>query len=276
MNVHLSHKMVDGLAFDHCGLCDAAAIDGDLRLEAPCPNAPKGADNTARPLAKLIAKTMPMLDWEGAPAKGPFDTGPMMQADQFIAYVARVSNPANQHNHETAPKLLAYMRRNQHWSPFEMAHAVIEINTTRDIARQILRHRSFSFQEFSQRYSSDIEFAAPRGMRVQDPKNRQNSLHGDDPFVEKWWEAQQKVLIGAAKAAYETAIQHGVAKEVARSILPEGLTMSRLYMSGSLRSWLHYVELRCAPGTQMEHRMVAEACKAELISAFPSIFAPEA
>jgi thymidylate synthase (FAD) len=265
---HASHKVVsvgDPTHTARCLECGATNRNDDRRLEAPCPNAPKGANNSAPPLARLIAKTMPLpevLDLYS------------LDADQFVAYVARVSNPANQHNHETAPKLLSYLRRNQHWSPFEMAHAVIEINTTRDIARQILRHRSFSFQEFSQRYSSDIQFAAPRGTRMQDPKNRQNSLEGTDPFVDRWWEAQQKILIGAVRTAYETAIQHGVAKEVARSILPEGLTMSRLYMSGSLRSWLHYLDLRTGNGTQMEHRMVAEACKAELVRAFPSIFAP--
>lgn len=209
-------------------------------------------------LARLIAKTVPT---------------DLATADDLVAYTARVSNPANQHNTDTAPRLLAYLKRNKHWSPFEMAHAVIEINTTRDIARQILRHRSFSFQEFSQRYSSEIEFADPREARLQDKANRQNSFaEGVPANVAEQWEQAQFFLIGQAQALYSSAIAAGIAKEVARAVLPEGLTMSRLYMAGSLRSWLHYIELRSANGTQKEHRDVALACQNVLAEAFPAIF----
>lgn len=191
--------------------------------------------------------------------------------------MARVSNSANQSNTETAPKLLRYLREHQHWSPFEMAHAVIEINTTRDIARQILRHRSFSFQEFSQRYSSDIEMAEPREAREQHGRNRQMSVdldpaHEDTAYTMAVWARAQTEVINAAKRAYELALERGIAKEVARSVLPEGLTMSRLYMAGSLRSWIHYLDLRTGNGTQKEHRLVAEACRGVLIDAFPEIF----
>lgn len=218
------------------------------------------------PLARLIAKTVPEQD-----------VCPGGEGDYFIAWVARVSNPANQHNHETAPRLLRYLREHQHWSPFEMANAVIEINTTRDIARQILRHRSFSFQEFSQRYSSDIEFTEPREARLQDKTNRQNSIEVDGPDgqdLNAMWASKQRILGEMAESTYQWALRKGVAKEVARAVLPEGLTMSRLYVNGTLRSWLHYVELRTGPETQKEHREVALACQAVLAEAFPSIFAP--
>lgn len=213
------------------------------------------------PTVRLVAKTEPIASTTG-----------MLNADDFVACVARVSNPANQQNTETAPRLLKYLRDHQHWSPFEMAHAVLEITTTRDIARQILRHRSFSFQEFSQRYSSEIEFAPPREARLQDKANRQNSTPSDDVDLEGRWRDAQYQVIQFAELAYKSAIEHGIAKEVARSVLPEGLTVSRLYMAGSLRSWLHYVELRSGPETQKEHRQVASACLDVLASAFPSIF----
>lgn len=215
-------------------------------------------------IARLIAKTIPEQD-----------VCPGGEGDYFIAYVARISNPANQHNDETAPRLLRYLREHQHWSPFEMANAVIEISTTRDIARQILRHRSFSFQEFSQRYSSEIEFAEPRGARRQDPTNRQNSIDDAPAGMEMDWAERQRRVIAAVSDNYAWAINHGIAKEVARAVLPEGLTMSRLYVNGTLRSWLHYIELRTGPETQKEHREVAEACRAVLAKAFPSIFTAE-
>lgn len=212
----------------------------------------------------LIAATQPV-----------FEDGESMSASEFVAYVARVSNPSNQNNRETATRLLSYLRRNKHWSPFEMAHAVLEIVTTRDIARQILRHRSFSFQEFSQRYSSEITFADPREARLQDKANRQNSIETDDPALDWWAEAQRSVSEHAG-LVYERAINFGIAKEVARAVLPEGLTESRLYMAGSLRSWIHYLELRTAAGTQKEHREVALACQRVLAERFPDIFSTEA
>lgn len=215
---------------------------------------------------RLVAKTIPE---------------PFLEAtsDDFIAYVARVSNPSNQNNHETAPRLLKYLRDHKHWSPFEMAHAVLEITTTRDIARQILRHRSFSFQEHSQRYSSEIDFAEPREARLQDQKNRQNSIDitnfdGDRGLqVKDDWTDRQASVIAAAKEAYQWALSAGIAKEVARSVLPEGLTESRLYMGGTLRSWLHYIELRSDNGTQKEHREIALLCRGALAPAFPGVFA---
>lgn len=190
--------------------------------------------------------------------------------NDLIAYVARVSNPGNQHNTETAPKLVKYLAKHQHWSPFEMCHMVLEINTTRDIARQILRHRSFSFQEFSQRYAAvnDLGFET-REARLQDPKNRQASLITDDRELHDVWQEQQTAVLIAAKKAYDWALVNGIAKEQARAVLPEGLTHSRLYMSGSVRSWIHYCQLRCDMATQKEHREVAEQCKEILLQEFP-------
>lgn len=185
-----------------------------------------------------------------------------MGAQDFIAYCARVSNPSNQENFDTASKLLNYCVRNQHWSIFEMVHVVMEINTTRDIARQILRHRSFSFQEFSQRYADPNALGfTTRQARLQDHKNRQNSIEeGIDPLVAKSWEMKQQQLIHEAKLAYKWALDNGIAKEQARSILPEGNTLSRIYMAGSLRSWIHYCDLRRGNGTQKEHREIADDC----------------
>ena len=197
-------------------------------------------------------------------------------AQELIAYCARVSNPSNQLNTETSEKLIQYLIRHQHWSPLEMVSACIEINTTRDIARQILRHRSFSFQEFSQRYADptrDLSFVL-RDARRQDLKNRQNSVELDlntdaDRFVAAGWETIQKGVIEKAKLAYEWAIANGIAKEQARAVLPEGLIESRLYMNGTLRSWIHFIELRSANGTQKEHQEVAVACAKVIAEIFP-------
>lgn len=191
--------------------------------------------------------------------------------ESVIAYCARVSNPANQHNDETAPKLLRYCMKHKHWSVFEMGNICIEIETTRDIARQILRHRSFSFQEFSQRYAvvGDHDISAAR---MQDYKNRQNSIPTEDREVQRWWEEQQQQTWGRAKAVYEHALNIGIAKEVARKVLPEGMTMSRMYVNGTVRSWLHYIDVRCDEATQREHREVATQCGVIVANLLPSLF----
>lgn len=192
-------------------------------------------------------------------------------AQELIAYCARVSNPANQLNTDTSEKLIRYLVRHQHWSPLEMVSACLEITTTRDIARQILRHRSFSFQEFSQRYADptkDLNFVL-REARLQDPKNRQNSISTENLALQAWWETRQKRVIDEAKNAYEWAITNGIAKEQARAVLPEGLIESRLYMNGTLRSWIHFIELRSANGTQKEHQEVAVACAEVIAKIFP-------
>lgn len=209
---------------------------------------------------KLVGLTKPMLQ------------GPMCEAnaEEFIAYCARVSNPANQDNPDSE-KLLKYLVKNKHWSPFEMVHIVMEIETTRDIGRQILRHRSFSFQEFSQRYAEVVEMSEPREARLQDQKNRQNSIETDNDELQNSWNLVQNEMLLAAKNYYAWAISKGIAKEVARSVLPEGLTMSRMYMSGSLRSWIHYCELRMANGTQKEHRELATQCWNIITEQFPSL-----
>ena len=192
-------------------------------------------------------------------------------AQELIAFCARVSNPSNQFNNDTSEKLIRYLVRHQHWSPLEMVSACMEITTTRDIARQILRHRSFSFQEFSQRYADptkDLEFVTRSG-RLQDPKNRQNSIeHADNLLENEWYRAQQRVIY-AAQREYEWAIKNGIAKEQARAVLPEGLIQSRLYMNGTLRSWIHFIELRSANGTQLEHQQVAVACAQAIAAIFP-------
>lgn len=193
-------------------------------------------------------------------------------AEATIAYCARVSNPSNQNNIDTAPKLLKYLQDHRHWSPFEMASVCLEINTTRDIARQILRHRSFSFQEFSQRYAENLGFAEPEAPRLQDQKNRQNSLEVDDEYLSQWWKSMQIRMGHEADMLYKMALEKGVAKEVARKLLPEGLTMSRMYMAGTVRSWMHYVDVRTGPETQKEHREVAEKCRDVLKSVLPSLF----
>ena len=190
--------------------------------------------------------------------------------EEKVAYCARVSNPENQHNHETAPKLLKYLMKHKHWSPFEMANVCMEIETTRDIARQILRHRSFSFQEFSQRYAKVQDFSI-RECRMQDNKNRQNSLNTNNTEMQFWWEATQRRVQAEAEFMYQAALNRGIAKEQARALLPEGMAMSRMYMNGTLRSWLHYIEVRTDPSTQKEHRDVAEACKTVLSVLCPNI-----
>ena len=189
----------------------------------------------------------------------------------LVSYCARVSNPSNQLNTETSSKLIKYLVKHAHWSPLEMVSACMEIETTRDIARQILRHRSFSFQEFSQRYADptkDLEFVV-REARLQDPKNRQNSIETDDHMLNMKWSQKQHQLIEAAKEAYTWAIEHGIAKEQARAVLPEGNTVSRLYMNGTIRSWIHYIQLRSANGTQKEHIEVAKACAEVIAEVFP-------
>lgn len=193
------------------------------------------------------------------------------EAENKIAYMARVSNPANQNNPASATKLLTYLIKNKHWSPFEMVNVCMEIETTRDIARQILRHRSFSFQEFSQRYAVSEGFVDTLEARLQDEKNRQNSLYSDDVSLQYWWEGIQRRITTEAKFLYTAALDKGIAKEVARKILPEGLTMSKMYMNGTLRSWLHYIDIRCDSATQKEHREVAEQCRDIIFAEFPSI-----
>ncbi len=204
----------------------------------------------------------------------PFgDNEELQTAQDLIAFCARVSNPSNQLNTETSDKLIRYLIKHKHWSPLEMVSACLEIETTRDIARQILRHRSFSFQEFSQRYADptkDLDFVL-REARLQDTKNRQNSIEADNPALQAFWQTQQQNVINAAKSAYEWAIQNGIAKEQARAVLPEGLTVSRLYVNGSLRSWLHYCELRAGPETQKEHREIAIICAQVIAKVFPLI-----
>ena len=192
-------------------------------------------------------------------------------AQELVAYCARVSNPSNQLNTETSEKLIKYLIKHQHWSPLEMASACMEITTTRDIARQILRHRSFSFQEFSQRYADptkDLNFVT-REARLQDTTNRQNSVEVEDHLLQNdWYRAQQRVIY-AARREYEWAIANGIAKEQARAVLPEGLIESRLYMNGTLRSWIHFIELRSANGTQKEHQEVALTCAEAIAKIFP-------
>jgi thymidylate synthase (FAD) len=191
----------------------------------------------------------------------------------IIAYTARVSNPSNQGSTETQERLLRYLIREKHWSPFEMASACLEIETTRDIARQLLRHRSFSFQEFSQRYADptkDLKFSM-REARLQDTKNRQNSIEVDDSDLKLDWLKQQSEVMVQAKKSYEWAIENGIAKEQARAVLPEGIIESRLYVNGTIRSWIHYIDLRSGHGTQKEHIELARACADALEPVFPMI-----
>jgi thymidylate synthase (FAD) len=208
---------------------------------------------------KLISYSKPVLEGLDTPT-------------DLVAYCARVSNPSNQINSETAEKLIKYLINHQHWSPLEMATMCLEIETTRDIARQILRHRSFSFQEFSQRYADptkDLEFVT-REARLQDPKNRQNSIsEGVDVMLQYEWNKRQEDLIAQVKIQYDWAIANGIAKEQARALLPEGLIMSRMYMSGSLRSWIHYIQLRSGNGTQKEHMEIAKECAKVIAEVFP-------
>ena len=191
----------------------------------------------------------------------------------LIAFCARVSNPSNQFNKETSEKLLGYLSKHKHWSPFEMASACLEIETTRDIARQILRHRSFSFQEFSQRYADptkDLDFVL-REARLQDEKNRQNSIETDSKELQMEWDRHQRRVLWMVKEVYEWAIHNGIAKEQARAVLPEGLTTSRMYMNGTIRSWIHFIELRSANGTQKEHMEIARECACAIAKIFPGV-----
>jgi thymidylate synthase (FAD) len=211
---------------------------------------------------KLVSYSQPTVEFR--------DLG-IDDAQELIAYCARVSNPSNQFNSETSEKLIRYLVKHAHWSPLEMVSACVEITTTRDIARQILRHRSFSFQEFSQRYADptkDLKFVT-REARLQDPKNRQNSVDVEDQHLQnEWFRAQQRVIY-AAQREYEWAIANGIAKEQARAVLPEGLIESRLYMNGTLRSWIHFIELRSGNGTQKEHQLIALACAKAIAAIFP-------
>ena len=207
---------------------------------------------------KLVSYSKPVLEGLDTPT-------------DLVAFCARVSNPSNQINSDTAEKLIKYLIKNQHWSPLEMATMCLEIETTRDIARQILRHRSFSFQEFSQRYADptkDLEFVT-REARLQDPTNRQNSISGVDVMVQYEWDVRQRELLDHVKRVYKWAIDNNLAKEQARAVLPEGLTMSRMYMSGTLRSWIHYIQLRSGNGTQKEHMDIAKECAKVIAEVFP-------
>lgn len=208
----------------------------------------------------LISITKPNTEYTGCST-----------AQELVAWAARVSNPNNQQNHETAPKLLRYLIKNKHWSPLEIVHIAIEIKTTRDIARQILRHRSFSFQEFSQRYAdptvaTEVEY---KEARLQDPKNRQNSVDVNDESLKQAWQSVQTKVQVNAMEAYDWAIRNGIAKEQARAVLPEGITGSTLIMAGSLRSYIHWIQIRTEVGTQKEHREIAEAVKQILLEHFP-------
>ena len=195
----------------------------------------------------------------------------IVNAQELVAYCARVSNPANQTNTDTSEKLIRYLIKHKHWSPLEMVSACLEIETTRDIARQILRHRSFSFQEFSQRYAVADLGTEYKEARLQDTKNRQNSIDTTEAVLVSTWKLKQQRVIETSNEVYKWALDNGIAKEQARAVLPEGITTSRLYMQGTLRSWLHYIELRSGPETQKEHREVAEACAIALESIFPMV-----
>jgi thymidylate synthase (FAD) len=220
--------------------------------------------------ANLISYSQPAgRIYAGEPAIKGLDN-----IQDLIAYCARVSNPSNQANTKTTSKLLDYLIKHKHWSPFEMASACIEITTTRDIARQLLRHRSFSFQEFSQRYANINDLSDDfvlREARLQDNKNRQNSIEHDDVELASWWNAQQNLIIDQVKRIYNEAIERGIAKEQARAILPEGNTVSRLYVNGTIRSWIHYVELRSANGTQKEHMELANEVAKAIAQIYPSV-----
>lgn len=212
---------------------------------------------------RLVSFTAPCTD------DLPFDSNIL----DLIAYCARVSNPSNQQNTETSEKLIQYLVKHKHWSPFEMANATLEIETTRDIARQILRHRSFTFQEFSQRYAdptNDLSFEY-REARLQDQKNRQNSIETDDDVLQDMWATLQEKVVNEALGAYKWAITKGIAKEVARAVLPEGLTKSRMYVNGTIRSWIHYIDIRSEEATQKEHREIALACAKAIAEIFPMI-----
>ena len=212
---------------------------------------------------RLVSYTQPTEEFK---AEG------LENVQDLIAFCAKVSNPAAQINKETSERLIKYLIKHQHWSPLEMANAVLEIDTTRDIAHQIVRHRSFAFQEFSQRYAAPAEqgeIFEYSEARLQDQKNRQNSISTDDKNLQHWWDMQQKHVAEVAKVIYENAIEKGIAKEQARKVLPEGITKTRLYMNGTIRSWVHYIELRSANGTQKEHMDIAIACAKAISEIFP-------
>ena len=203
-----------------------------------------------------------------------YEDGGLLNLQDLIAFCARVSNPSNQMNKETSEKLIKYLIKHQHWSPLEMVSACMEIETTRDIAHQIVRHRSFSFQEFSQRYANPAEFGnqfVPREARLQDNKNRQNSIETVDTDLIGQWIIKQNEVINVARQAYEWAIENGIAKEQARVVLPEGNTKTKLYMNGTIRSWVHYIDLRGANGTQKEHMEIAHSCAKVVATVFPII-----
>ena len=227
-------------------------------------------------ISKYVNRPVKLMSYTRGDIDFMIDNGVVNADDDLqdmIAFCARVSNPSNQQNSSTSDRLIKYLVKHKHWSPFEMANACIEINTTRDIARQILRHRSFSFQEFSQRYADptrDLGFEY-REARLQDTKNRQNSIETDDRELNAVWLEKQQAVIRAAEDAYEFAVMHGIAKEQARAVLPEGLTTSRMYVNGTIRSWIHYIEVRTDPGTQKEHRIIAEQCAQELSKVVPII-----
>ena len=228
--------------------------------------------NTAKIIAVVKRKAQKMDNMKIIGITNPMIEG-VNNAEEFIAYTARVSNPSNQFNTMTAPKLLKYLLKHKHFSPFEMVNVVMSIDTTRDIAHQIVRHRSFSFQEFSQRYADptkDMGFVT-REARLQDHKNRQNSIEVQDFPLQNEWEIKQHNVEVHAKSTYEWAIKNGIAKEQARAVLPEGLTKTRLYMSGTLRSWIHYIDVRATEGTQKEHREIAIAARGEILKHFPSL-----
>ncbi len=215
-------------------------------------------------LVKLVSYSKPTDEFDNK----------VEDVQDLIAFCARVSNPSNQMNKETNEKLIKYLIKHQHWSPLEMVSACLEINTTRDIAHQIVRHRSFSFQEFSQRYADPKEFGdqfVMREARMQDPKNRQNSIENENMALEDEWANKQMAVIETSKMAYDWAIENGIAKEQARAVLPEGNTKTRLYMNGTLRSWVHYIDLRSANGTQKEHMEIAKQCAVVIAGIFPMI-----
>ena len=211
---------------------------------------------------KLVAYSQPSSE---------FKTHGLNNVQDLIAFCARVSNPSNQMNSKTATRLIKYLIKHKHWSPLEMASITLEIETTRDIARQMLRHRSFSFQEFSQRYADPVKELrfVTREARLQNTKNRQNSIEVEDEELQREWIEKQQTVLAASKDAYTWAISKGIAKEQARAVLPEGLTVSKLYMQGTLRSWVHYIELRSANGTQKEHIEVAKACADAIAKIWP-------
>lgn len=213
---------------------------------------------------QLVSYTQPNRDF--------FKDDEISNVTELIAYCARVSNPTNQINNETVDRLITYLIKHKHWSPFEMADATLQVETTRDIARQILRHRSFSFQEFSQRYADPTQLGYElRKARLQDTKNRQNSIQTDDEELIRQWNEWQEEVMFLVKKAYEWAIDHGIAKEVARAVLPEGMTNSTMLMKGSIRSWIHYIDVRADESTQLEHRLIALECAKAIHKIFGEI-----